>query len=91
MKTIIDLPNDMVREIKIRAVSEGRKLKKVVTDLRRFGMEQGVSLLPAPKKGKVVLPLFQCSPNAPTSRMGIDALIALEQESQREASHGWRG
>jgi hypothetical protein len=92
MKTTIDLPNDLVREIKIRAVNEGRNLKEVVTDLLRSGLGQGVSLPPpSPKKGKIVLPLFPCSPTAPASRMEIDALIALEQASQRDENHGLRG
>ena len=38
MKTTVDLPNDLVREIKLRAVNEGRKLKEVVTELLRFGL-----------------------------------------------------
>ena len=29
MKTIFDLPPDLVREVKLRAVHEGRKLKSV--------------------------------------------------------------
>lgn len=48
MKTTIDLPIDLVREIKIRAVNGGRNLKEVVTDLLRSGLGQGVSLPPFP-------------------------------------------
>ena len=55
MKTTVDLPNELVREIKLRAVTEGRKLKEVVTELLRFGLEQGAALpkAPAPQKGKM--------------------------------------
>jgi hypothetical protein len=93
VKTTIDLPNDLVREIKIRAVNEGRKLKEVVADLLRFGLEQGTRLsqAPAPQKGKIVLPLFPSSPNAPASQMSVDALIALEQSVQLEEDHVRRG
>lgn len=93
MKTTVDLPNDLVREIKLRAVNEGRKLKEVVTDLLRFGLEQGASLhkAPSPQKGKIALPFFPSSPNAPASRIGIDALIALEQAAQLEEDHTRRG
>jgi len=31
MKATVDPPNDLVREIKLRAINEGRKLKEVVT------------------------------------------------------------
>ena len=33
MKTTIDLPPDLVREMKLLAAHEGRKLKDVVADL----------------------------------------------------------
>ena len=38
MKTTLDLPDDLVMEIKLRAVREGRKLKDAVADLLRRGM-----------------------------------------------------
>jgi hypothetical protein len=89
MKTTVDLPNDLVREIKLRAVNEGRKLKEVVTDLLRFGLEQGASLskAPYPQKGKIAIPFFPSPPDAPASKMSVDALIALEQAVQLEEDH----
>ena len=89
MKTTIDLPNDLVREIKIRAVNEGRKLKEVVTDLLRFGLEQGApfSKASAPQKGKIAIPFFPTSPDSLATQMNIDALIALEQAAQLEEDH----
>lgn len=38
MKTTIDLPADLVREIKLRAVHEGRKLKDVAAELLKRGL-----------------------------------------------------
>ena len=38
MKTTLDLPNDLVQEIKLRAVNEGRKLKDVAADLLRAAL-----------------------------------------------------
>ncbi len=38
MKTTIELPDDLLIEIKLRAVREGRKLKDAVADLLRQGM-----------------------------------------------------
>lgn len=93
MKTTVDLPNDLVREIKLRAVNEGRKLKEVVTDLLRFGIEHGdaLSKVRAPEKGKVSLPLFPSSPEAPASQMSLNALISLEQAVQLEEDHARQG
>jgi len=33
MKTTLDLPDPLMRRVKIRAASEGRKLKEVIADL----------------------------------------------------------
>jgi hypothetical protein len=38
MKTTLDLPDPLMRQVKIRAASEGRKLKEVVADLLEKGM-----------------------------------------------------
>ncbi|MCF7674310.1 MAG: hypothetical protein K9M97_03135 [Akkermansiaceae bacterium] len=38
MKTTIDLPPELVREMKLRAVHEGRKLKDVAAELLRHGL-----------------------------------------------------
>jgi len=43
MKTTIDLPADLVREMKILAVHEGRKLKDVAADLLKRGLSSGQS------------------------------------------------
>jgi hypothetical protein len=38
VKTTIDLPADLVREIKLRAVHQGRKLKDVAAELLKRGL-----------------------------------------------------
>ena len=38
MKTTIELPDALVKQVKIRAVREGRKLKDLVADLIRRGL-----------------------------------------------------
>jgi hypothetical protein len=93
MKATVDPPNDLVREIKLRAINEGRKLKEVVTELLRCGLEQDAALpkATAPQKGKIAFPLFPSSPNAPASQMSIDAIIALEHSAQLEKDHASRG
>ena len=93
MKTTVDLPSDLVREIKLRALNEGRKLKEVVSDLLRFGLAEGHdrAKAPAPQKGKVALPLFPSSLKAPASEMTLDALNSLEQVAQLEEDHARHG
>jgi hypothetical protein len=38
MKTTLELPDALIREIKLRAVREGRKLKDVIADLLRLAL-----------------------------------------------------
>lgn len=38
MKTTIDLPPELVRKMKLRAVNEGRKLKDIAAELIRAGL-----------------------------------------------------
>jgi plasmid stability protein len=38
MKTTLDLPDDLVKEVKLRAVHEGQKFKDAVIDLLRKGL-----------------------------------------------------
>ena len=90
MKTTFDLPNDLVREIKLRALDDGRKLKDAVVDLLQKGLAVPVEpLAPAarpviktdPKTG---LPYIKCAPDAPARRMSTAQLIAQEHHTQTE-------
>ena len=38
MKTTLDLPDELMREVKIRAVNEHKKLKDAIADFIRKGM-----------------------------------------------------
>jgi plasmid stability protein len=40
MKTTLDLPDDLMREVKVRAAREDRKLKDLIPDLLKKGLEQ---------------------------------------------------
>ena len=46
MKTTLDLPDDLMREVKIRAVHEHKKLKDTIAELIRKGMAAGKSRAP---------------------------------------------
>jgi hypothetical protein len=41
MKTTFDLPDKLVKELKLRALHEGKKLKEAVADLLRKGLAAG--------------------------------------------------
>jgi hypothetical protein len=49
MKTTLELPDDLIKEVKLRAVHDGKKLKDAVADLLRQGLA-----VAAPKSGTVV-------------------------------------
>ena len=93
MKTTLDLPDDLVRAVKLRALQDGRKLKEAVADLLRKGL--AASSAPGPQLATKAsarittdqttgLPLIICAPNAPASKMTISELLALEQETQTQ-------
>lgn len=86
MKTTIDLPPDLLREMKLLAVREGRKLKDVAADLLKRGL--GAEKIPAPiplaQKTSIKLPLFPTPKSAPASRMSTKELLAIEQETMHQ-------
>ncbi len=91
MKTTIDLPSELVRAIKLRALNENRRLKEVVTDLLRSGLKHGGATDSVPQKGRMEFPLFATTRSAPASDMSAEALIALEQNAQLEEDQSRHG
>jgi plasmid stability protein len=90
MKTTLDLPDALVKQVKIRAVREGRKLKDAVADLLRKGLAVAADaeLAPPPaitRDKKTGLPLIQCKQAAApeeemTPHRVADILLAQEVE-----------
>lgn len=96
MKTTIDLPSDLMREIKLKAVREGRPVKYLVADFLRQGLGHGSSekfesidseRISFSEKG---VPMIRCRLNAPAIGMTAEQLIAVEMEilHQEEVSCG---
>lgn len=92
MKTTLDLPDDLVLELKLRSVHERRKLKDVAAAALRRGLNIEP---PAPAPAAETLPpgimltergfpVIRCDPDAPASRMTIEELLALEQQALLE-------
>lgn len=76
MKTTLELPDDLVKELKLRAIHEGKKLKDAVADTLRAGLAAprvGGSVNRGGKRARVVvkkdrktgLPVIQCGRAAP--------------------------
>ncbi|HVX84650.1 MAG TPA: antitoxin [Phycisphaerae bacterium] len=87
MKTTIDLPSELVKELKLRAIHEGKKLKDLAADLLRQGLRSTTSrqTLRPPrviKDKKTGLPVIVSRPAPP----GLDATperiaeVLLQQE-----------
>jgi plasmid stability protein len=82
MKTTLDLPDDLMREVKIRAVRENRKLKDAVADLLRRGLSRRRS---EPRlRHRVALPIVEGAHKArPGEEMTPERVsgILLDEES----------
>ncbi len=59
MKTTLDLPDDLMRAIKLRAVKANMKLKDAIADLLRKGLSRA-AVKPSTRK-RVKLPLVRCA------------------------------
>lgn len=100
MKTTLDLPDALVKQVKIRAVREGRKLKDAVADLLRIGLARSQASPPpasAQKSPRITtdpqtgLPLIVCKQAAApdeemTPERVADILLAQEVEWHHAAS-----
>jgi plasmid stability protein len=89
MKTTLDLPDALVKQVKLRAQRDGRKLKDAVADLLRKGLavtpeaESDVEAPEITKDRKTGLPLIKCKQAASpqeelTPERVADILLAQE-------------
>ncbi len=91
MKTTLDLPDELIREVKLRAVVQGRTVKDLVAEILRQGLGIVPPRQPAkPPVGSLVeigesgLPVIRCRPDAAATRMSVEDLLKIEQEAQAE-------
>lgn len=85
MKTTVDLPAELVRAIKIRAVEENRKLKEMIAELLRRGLGEGSSVEQDAVRRRVTLPLVQTAhPAKPDEEMtpARVAAVLLDDDSK---------
>ena len=62
MKTTLDLPDDLMRAIKLRAVKANMKLKDAIADLLRKGLSRAA--VKSSTRKRVKLPLVRCAHGA---------------------------
>ena len=91
MKATLDLPDELFREVKLRAVMQRRTVKDLVAQFLRQGLGMAApSQVQSPPAGSKVqirangLPVFKCRANAPASRMNTKQLLQLEQAVRAE-------
>jgi hypothetical protein len=83
MKTTLNLPDDLMRAVKLRAVEENRRLTGMIADLLRRGLAQEPAASPAVRH-RVKLPLVKGAHRArPDEEMTPErvAHILLDQEA----------
>ena len=73
MKTTIDLPDEVVRRVKIRAIHENKKLKEVVAEFLDTGLAQQT----APSPRSKLPPLVKLKDRGLLSLPEIEAAIAV--------------
>ena len=88
MKTTVELPDSLVKQVKLRALKDGRKLKDVVADLLRKGLNAMDTQADGPEPvvstdKKTGLPLIECKQAASaqeelTPQRVADILLAQE-------------
>src|SRR6478609_6847904 len=89
MKTTLDLPDDLMRGMKIRAATQGRKLKDVIADAIRDSL---VSKRETPTEASPLvisrsasgLPYIKCNPASDKPAPTMEELQRLIEESQLE-------
>lgn len=84
MNITVDLPNDLIREVKIRAVNKCKSLNDIVTELLRQGLDHPSQPLTdaTPRRGTIGIPLFSTRSNAPAAQKTVEQLVAAEHESR---------
>ena len=77
MRTTLDLPDDLLREIKVRAAREDRTIKDLVTELLRRGLAAEPDRSRT-AEARVELPLVRCAhPAHPSEEMTPERIAAV--------------
>ena len=82
VKTTIDLPEDLVKEMKFRAVREGRKLRDVAEEVFRRGLAATATPVRPGGRHRVKLPLIPAPVGAAPFALSGERLLELETEAE---------
>lgn len=90
MKTTLDLPDDLMRAIKVRAAQQDRKIKDVVAELLRRALSQAETGSTTATRRRVQLPLVQCGRAAGGQEMTPERVAAalLDEEARSSSGRG---
>jgi plasmid stability protein len=83
MRTTVDLPDDLARAVKVRAVEENRNLKDTIADLLRRGLVRSEERSPKVRR-RLKLPLVDCAHDArPSEEMTPERVseVLLDEEA----------
>lgn len=81
MKTTLDLPDDLMLEVKMQAVRKNVRLKQAVADLLRRALAQPEQ--PTLPRTRVRLPLIPASPGQPPLELTSERIHDLEAQAER--------
>jgi plasmid stability protein len=91
MKTTLDLPDELIRAAKLRAVSQGRTLRDLVSEYLRqgLGMNEKPSLEMPTMPSTIELnrrgfPQYKCNPTSKGLQKDLSTLLELEQSTLQE-------
>lgn len=90
MKVTYDLPEDLVRELKVRAAQQGRTVKDLVAEMLHGALYGEERNLPDCAAAAIIehdengFPYFKCGMDAPAAKMTLEELLALEEQADEE-------
>jgi plasmid stability protein len=91
MKTTLDLPDELIRAAKLRAVSQGRTLRDLVSEYLRLGL--GMNEKPSVNAQLVPstielngrgFPQYKCRPTTESTPTTLENLLELERAALYE-------
>ena len=92
MKVTIELPDQLVKKVKLRAIHDGQKLKDTVENLLLKGLKTPDSLPRKPSRGglgidsKTGLPIFRAAPGATIVKRTVQETLELARRIDEDES-----
>lgn len=82
MKTTLDLPDELMRAVKVRAAEDNLKLREIVTNLLRLGLAASSAEKPV-VRNRVQFPLVKCAhPAMPADELTPERVAEILGEAE---------